>query len=298
MVNKIKAAKRLFEKISLYDLMTSQPMIDAYIKHIKESDVPYESEDDEKEIEQMVEDFQEMMNERGTTIMKDLFSNSYINENPFANDEIVEFAKRFTVSDSPTEWLYWMQVLIGYTLYISKLYVLLDYEPHKDSKAKSEESSSPSTYPKDGFATWREALEWAAQTFEKAKNGTLHETNSPSASSHKSISLSTALKDLKSKENWTPTVAKAFAEVGISDPRELTPARFLSLLSKNKKKDKETGKYVIGIWGERKVKDHEGFYIRKPDGTYKTEPVLRKIGSWTKGNLQRVLAQNGIHLET
>ena len=120
MVNKKEEIKRLFEKISLYDLMTSQPMIDAYTKHIKESDVPYESEDDEKEIEQMVKDFQEMMNERGTAILKDLFSNVHIHENPFANDEIVEFAKRFTVSDSPTEWLYWMQVLIGYTLYISQ----------------------------------------------------------------------------------------------------------------------------------------------------------------------------------
>ena len=72
MVNKIKAAKRLFEKISLYDLMTSQPMIDAYIKHIKESDVPYESEDDEKEIEQMVEDFQEMMNEQHIKVYNNL----------------------------------------------------------------------------------------------------------------------------------------------------------------------------------------------------------------------------------
>jgi hypothetical protein len=110
--------------------------------------------------------------------------------------------------------------------------------------------------------------------------------------------LSAALKDLKSKENWTPSVAKAFAEVGISDPKELTPAKFISLLEKNKKKDKETGKYVIGIWGERRVKDHEGFYIRKADGTYKTEQVLRKVGSWTKSNLMRVLAQNGIILET
>jgi hypothetical protein len=69
-------------------------------------------------------------------------------------------------------------------------------------------------------------------------------------------------------------------------------------LEKNKKKDKETGKYVIGIWGERRVKDHEGFYIRKADGTYKTEQVLRKVGSWTKSNLMRVLAQNGIIIET
>lgn len=297
-MNNKEATKRLFEKISLYDLMTSQPMIDAYIKHIKESIVPYESEDDEKEIKQMVEDFQEMMNERGTVILKDLFSNSHIYENPFANDEIIEFAKRFADSNSPTDWLYWMQVLIGYTLYISQLYVLLDYEPHTDSKAESEELSSRSSYPKEGFMTWREALEWAAQTFEKAKNGTLCETNSPPTSSHKAISLSTALKDLKSEENWTPTVAKAFAEVGISDPKELTPAKFLSLLSKNKKKDKKTGKYVIGIWGERKVRDREGFYIRKPDGTYKTERVLRKVGSWTKYNLLRVLAQNGIFLET
>ena len=111
-------------------------------------------------------------------------------------------------------------------------------------------------------------------------------------------SLSAALKELKSEENWTPSVASAFAEVGISSPEELTPSKLLSLLTKNKKKDKKTGKVVIGVWVERKVKDFEGCYVRKFDGTYQTERVLRKVGSWTRNTLLRVLAQNGIDLET
>ena len=83
----------------------------------------------------------------------------------------------------------------------------------------------------------------------------------------KGKSLSAALKELKSEENWTPSVARAFAEVGISSPDELTPAKLLSLLTKNKKKDKKTGKVVIGVWSERKVKDFDGFYARKIAGT-------------------------------
>ena len=114
----------------------------------------------------------------------------------------------------------------------------------------------------------------------------------------KGKSLSAALKELKSEENWTPSVARAFAEVGISSPDELTPAKLLSLLTKNKKKDKKTGKVVIGVWSERKVKDFDGFYARKSDGTYQTERVLRKVGSWTKNTLLRVLSQNGIVLGT
>ena len=118
------------------------------------------------------------------------------------------------------------------------------------------------------------------------------------ASHSKGKSLSAALKELKSEENWTPSVASAFAEVGISSPDELTPSKLLSLLTKNKKKDKKTGKVVIGVWVERKVKDFDGFYVRKLDGTYQTERVLRKVGSWTKNTLLQVLSQNGIVLES
>lgn len=122
-------------------------------------------------------------------------------------------------------------------------------------------------------------------------------SNQPSPRS-KGKSLSAALKELKSEENWTPSVASAFAKVDISSPDELTPSKLLSLLTKNKKKDKNTGKVVIGVWAERKVKDFDGFYVRKFDGTYQTERVLRKVGSWTKNTLLRVLAQNGIVLDT
>ena len=86
MVNKKEKIKRLFEEIPLYYLMTSQPMIDAYIEHIKESVVPYESEDDEKEKEQMVEDFNKKysstLNEGEIDALKEI-SNSENREETF-----------------------------------------------------------------------------------------------------------------------------------------------------------------------------------------------------------------------
>ena len=127
-----------------------------------------------------------------------------------------------------------------------------------------------------------------------SNSNSLQTLKEKSSTSRKAISLSAALKDLKS--NWTPAVADAFAAVGISYPDELTPARFLSLMARNKKKDKKTGKYVVGVWGERKVRDYDGFPALKSDGTYQTERVLRKVGSWTKRILWRVLEQNGIVL--
>lgn len=295
MVSDSLKTKKLLEEIPMYYLMTSQPMIDMYIEHIREDVVHYECEDEEKEKENRISDFKKMMSKRGIAILKELFSDSYLNKSPFDNEKLAEFAMRFSDSDNTMDRLYWLQEIVSYTMYITMLYVFCDKEPQPVSNSIDDtpdiSSSTSSDYT---FGTWKEALEWATERFEMAKNGNLFKQNSSANSNRKAISLSSALKDLKSEENWTPAVASAFAKVGVTDPSELTPAKFLSLLAKNRKKDKETGKDIIGIWGERKVKDYEGSYIRNPNGTYKTEPVLRKVGSWTKHTLMRVLEQNGI----
>lgn len=44
-----KELKKLLEQLSWYELMTSQHIIDLYVEHIRESPVPYECEDEEKE---------------------------------------------------------------------------------------------------------------------------------------------------------------------------------------------------------------------------------------------------------
>ena len=64
-----------------------------------------------------------------------------------------------------------------------------------------------------------------------SNSNSLQTLKEKSSTSRKAISLSAALKDLKS--NWTLAVADAFAAVGISYPDELTPARFLSLMAFN-----------------------------------------------------------------
>ena len=46
-----KTLKKQLEELSWYELMTSQPLIDMYIEHIKNEPVPYECKDVEKQIE-------------------------------------------------------------------------------------------------------------------------------------------------------------------------------------------------------------------------------------------------------
>lgn len=101
-----------------------------------------------------------------------------------------------------------------------------------------------------------------------------HEKNNSSTQGD-SISLSAALRQLKSKDNWTSTVAKAFAEVGVNSPQELTPTKLLSLAVKSRYKDEETGKELIGIWND--------------------DQSLHKVDSWSIQKLLKVLEQNGIY---
>lgn len=177
--------KKQLEMLSWYELMTSQPIIDMYIEHIREEPVPYECKDEEKEIEKHIKDFHRMLNKRGRAILKDLFSDIHINE-PIG-DRLSKFATSFAQSYKRIGWLYWLQEIVAYTSTLIMWYTFLD----KDSS---------------------------------------HEKNAPSTQGD-SISLSAALRQLKSKDNWTPNMAKAFAEVGVNSPQELTPTKLLSLVA-------------------------------------------------------------------
>lgn len=224
-----KTLKKQMEDLSWYELMTSQPIINMYIEHIREEPVPYECKDEEKEIERHIKDFQRMLNKRGRAILKDLFSDIHINE-PIA-DRVTKFATSFAQSYKRIGWLYWLQEIVAYISTLIMWYVFLD----KD---------------------------------------TSQEKNGPSLQGD-SISLSAALRQLKSEDNWTPSLAKAFAEVGVNSPQELTPTKLLSLVAKSRYKDEETGKELIGIWDN--------------------DQSLQRVDSWSMQKLLKVLEQNGIY---
>ena len=247
-----KTLKKQLEELSWYELMTSQPLVDMYIEHIKNEPLPYDSEDENAEKEGMIEDFREIISGRGKAILKTLLSSIHVNES--FGDRIQEFARTFAQSENPKDYLYWMQMLVSYTVDIIMMLTSLD----KDNVDTKEEKD---TLPSD------------------------------------KMSLSVALRTLKSEKYWTPNVAKAFADVGIMSREELTPARFVSLMTKNNMKDKKTGKKVVGIWGERFIKDYDGFKKLYSDGTFKKEKVLRRVNSWTMKKLLQALAYNGIVLD-
>lgn len=227
--NDKKTLKRQMEELSWYELMTSQPIIDMYVEHIREEPVPYECKDEEKEIERHIKDFQRMLNKRGRAILKDLFSDIHINE-PIA-DRVTTFATSFAQSYKRIGWLYWLQEIVAYTSTLNMWYAFLD----KDSSHEKNDSSTQDD----------------------------------------SITLSAALRQLKSKDNWTPSVAKAFAKVGVNSPQELTPTKLLSLAVKSRYKDEETGREMIGIWSDDKS--------------------LHRVDSWSIQNLLKVLEQNDIY---
>lgn len=224
-----KTLKKQLEELSWYELMTSQPLIDMYIEHIKNEPVPYECKDVEKEIEIRVKDFQRMLNKRGKAIMKNLFSDIHINE-PIA-DRVSKFAINFAQSYKRIGWIYWLQEMVAYTSTIIMWYVFLDEDASEEKNDSSKQGNS--------------------------------------------ASLSAALRQLKSKDNWTPNIAKAFSEVGVNSPQELTPSKLLSLVAKSTYKDEKTGKEMIGIWDE--------------------EQSLHGVDSWSIEKLYKVLKQNNIY---
>ena len=118
--------------MSWYELMTSQHVIDLYVEHIRESPVPFECEDEEKEKELHVKDFQRMLNKRGRTILKELFSDIHINE-PFG-DRLTEFAIKFSQPYKRTGWLYWLQEIVSYTSAVLMWYAFLDKKEQETAK--------------------------------------------------------------------------------------------------------------------------------------------------------------------
>lgn len=250
--NDKKKLIRKLEGFSWYELMTSQPIIDMYVERIWEEPLCYDCEDEKAEKERIAEDFHKIVSGRGKHILKALFSDIHINES--FGDRIPKFAKRFAQTDEPLEYVYWVQVLVSYTMDLLMRYTFIKRDTGEENKET------------DALPT-----------------GTM--------------SLSTALKVLKSEKYWTPSVAKAFADVGIISPEELTPARFVKLMTKNCIIDKNTGKKVVGIWGERYIKDYDGFKKLYSDGTFRKEKVLRRVNVWTMKKLLQALANNGIVLD-
>ena len=250
-MNKKTLIKQL-EGMSWYELMTSQPIIDMYVEYIWEEPLYYDCENEKEEKEKIIEDFHIVVCGRGKDILKELFSDIHINES--FGDKIPEFARRFSQTEDPMEYVYWVQVLVSYTMELLMRYTFIKGDI---GETKDETDVLPS--------------------------GTM--------------SLSAALRVLKSEKYWTPSVAKAFADVGVMSPEELTPSRLVALMTKNSIKDKKTGKKIIGIWGERYIKDYDGFKKLFSDGTFRKEKVLRRTNVWTMRKLLQALAYNGIVLD-
>ena len=227
--NDEKTLKKQLEGFSWYDLMTSQPIIDMYVEHIRKEPVPYECKDEEKEIERHIKDFYKMLNKHGRAILKELFSDVHINE-PIG-DRMSKFATSFAQSYKRIEWLYWLQEIVAYTSTLIMWYAFLDKDVSNEKKDSSTQGDS--------------------------------------------VSLSATLRQLKSKENWSPSLAKAFAEVGVNSPQELTPTKLMSLAAKSRYKDEETGRDMIGIWSD--------------------DQSLHKVESWSIQKLLKVLEQNDIY---
>ena len=253
-----KTVIKWLEEQSWYELMTSQPIIDMYVGQILEEPLYYDCEDEKKEKERMIEDLHKITTGHGKYILKELFSDIHINDS--LGDRIPEFARRFAQTKDPMVFFYWLQVLVSYTTDLLLRYTFIKNKidiTGDKGETKEEKNVLPSGM----------------------------------------MSLSAALKILKSEKYWTPSVAKAFADVGIMSPKELTPARFVALMTKNSIIDKNTGKKVVGIWGERYIKDYDGFKKLYSDGTFKKEKVLRRANVWTMKKLLQALAYNGIVLD-
>lgn len=94
-------------------------------------------------------------------------------------------------------------------------------------------------------------------------------------------SISSVLKDIQRKQYLKAGYAEVFAAVGIdSNVKTITPKEFFEKVHISLHGEDKKGNDYVGIWG---VKKNE-------DGT--TEPVLRKVTSWTPRKVFIVLAQS------
>ena len=109
-------------------------------------------------------------------------------------------------------------------------------------------------------------------------------------------SISRVLKDIQRKDMLASGYAQVFAAVGL-DAGKITPAAFFALCTPEQygqtfnKKGEPAGEPWVGIWGTAVKKNVEGQPVLGPDGSKVTEPVLRKVSSWTPNKLFKVLAQ-------
>ena len=104
-------------------------------------------------------------------------------------------------------------------------------------------------------------------------------------------SLSNVLKQIKEKKMWSAGFGEAFAGVGITDAKDLTPALFRSLAPEVCAKDKK-GKKQLAIWGMAVVKDADGMPALDAEGAIVYTPVQRIVKAWTPNKVLQILAQS------
>lgn len=97
-------------------------------------------------------------------------------------------------------------------------------------------------------------------------------------------SISSVLKDIQRTQYLKAGYAQVFAAVGIDvveNKSKLTPAEFFAKVHSSLKATDKKGNEYVGIWGTKANKE-----------TGKTEPVLRKVTSWSPRKVFMVLAQS------
>lgn len=95
-------------------------------------------------------------------------------------------------------------------------------------------------------------------------------------------SISGVLKDIQRSNLLKAGYRDVFAAVGLDvDAEKLTPAKFFGLVHPSLHGTDKKGNDFVGVWGTRTDKE-----------TGMTEPVLRKVTSWTPRKVFMVLAQS------
>lgn len=94
--------------------------------------------------------------------------------------------------------------------------------------------------------------------------------------------ICSVLKDIQRTQFLRAGYKEVFAAVGVDVEKEkLTPATFFSRVHADMYGTDKKGEKYVGIWGTKKDKE-----------TGLTEPVLRKVTSWTPRKVFMVLAQS------
>ncbi len=137
----------------------------------------------------------------------------------------------------------------------------------------------------DDIYSWKHSILQYKKDSVPIERPQLKHTVSHNEASQK-MTLSKALKELKSNKYWKAGVSSALKEVGIMSRPECTLNRFLELVPKNLMKDKSTGHERLGLWRAIKVKDSHG--------QYKDERKFIFYSSFSVEDIIDILAQNGI----